>query len=92
MPGIDILQTGYAGCDVGVRGYQQPEMPRPLVLVDGRQVFVDDYSRTIWNNIPVNVDDIRQIVEVVKAAVFGAVWLQRGGGCGEYCHLQPPIR
>ena len=74
VPGIDILQTGYAGFDVGVRGYQQPEMPRLLVLVDGRQVFVDDYSRTIWNNIPVNVDDIRQI-EVVKgpsSALFGS--------------------
>ncbi|HEU5048160.1 MAG TPA: TonB-dependent receptor [Rickettsiales bacterium] len=74
VPGMDILQTGYAGFDVGVRGYQQPSMPRLLVLVDGRQVFVDDYSRTVWNNIPVNIDDIRQI-EVVKgpaSALFGS--------------------
>lgn len=74
VPGIDILQTGYAGFDVGIRGYQQPAMPRLLVLVDGRQVFLDDYSYTVWNNIPVNIDDIRQI-EVVKgpsSALFGS--------------------
>ncbi len=74
VPGMDTLQTGYAGFDVGVRGYQAPSMPRLLVLVDGRQVFIDDYSRTFWNNIPVNVDDIRQI-EVVKgpaSALFGS--------------------
>lgn len=74
VAGINLLQGGYAGFDLGVRGYQQPGMPRLLVLVDGRQVFVDDYSRTFWNNIPVNVDDIRQI-EVVKgpaSALFGS--------------------
>jgi outer membrane receptor for ferrienterochelin and colicins len=74
VPGLDILQTGFNNFDVGVRGYQQPFQPRLLVLVDGRQVFLDDYSRTAWDNIPVNVDDIRQI-EVVKgasSALFGS--------------------
>lgn len=73
IPGLDILQTGLSVFDVGVRGYRQPFQPRLLVLVDGRQVFLDDYSRTAWENIPVNVDDIRQI-EVVKgasSALFG---------------------
>lgn len=73
VPGLDILQTGLNVFEVGVRGYQQPFQPRLLVLVDGRQVFLDDYSRTAWENIPVNVDDIRQI-EVVKgasSALFG---------------------
>lgn len=74
VPGVDILRSGNAGYDVGVRGDQQVFQPRLLVLVDGRQVFIDDYSRTIWNNIPVNIDDIRQI-EVVKgpaSALFGS--------------------
>ena len=79
VPGMDILQSGYAGFDVGVRGYQQPSMPRLLVLVDGRQVFIDDYSRTIWNNIPVNVDDIRQI-EVVKGPVSALFGSNAAGG------------
>lgn len=74
VPGLDILQSGLNAFDVGVRGYQQPFQPRLLVLVDGRQVFLDDYSRTAWENIPVNVDDIRQI-EIVKgasSALFGS--------------------
>jgi outer membrane receptor for ferrienterochelin and colicins len=74
VPGLDILQTGENAYAIGVRGYQQPFQPRLLVLLDGRQVFVDDYSRTIWDSIPVNVDDIRQI-EVVKgasSALFGS--------------------
>lgn len=74
VPGLNILQSGVNVFDVGVRGYQQPMQSRLLVLVDGRQVFLDDYSRTAWENIPVNVDDIFQI-EVVKgasSALFGS--------------------
>jgi outer membrane receptor for ferrienterochelin and colicins len=73
VPGINILQGGRTGYDVGMRGYNQPFQPRMLILVNGRQVYIDDYSRTVWDNIPVNIDDIRQI-EVVKgpnAALFG---------------------
>jgi len=74
IPGLDVLRSGLAGYDIGVRGYQQPTQPRMLVLIDGRQVFLDDYSRTDWSNLPVNIDDIRQI-EVVKgasSALFGS--------------------
>ncbi len=79
VPGLDILQTGETGFDVGVRGFQQAFQPRLLVLVDGRQVFVDDYSRTLWDNIPVNIDDIRQI-EVVKGAASALYGSNAAGG------------
>jgi iron complex outermembrane receptor protein len=74
VPGLDVFRSSSVGYDVGVRGFAQPMQPRLLVLLDGRQVFQDDYSRTIWENLPVNVDDIRQI-EVVKgasSALFGS--------------------
>lgn len=79
VPGLDILQTGINAFDIGVRGYQQPFQPRLLVLVDGRQVFVDDYSRTFWDNIPVNIDDIRQI-EIVKGAASALFGSNAAGG------------
>jgi outer membrane receptor protein involved in Fe transport len=79
VPGLDILQTGATVYDVGVRGYQTPFQPRLLVLVDGRQVFIDDYARTLWDNIPVNVDDIRQI-EVVKGAASALYGSNAAGG------------
>jgi iron complex outermembrane receptor protein len=74
VPGLDILRSSSVAYDVGVRGYQQPMQPRLLVLLDGRQVFQDDYSRTIWENLPVNIDDIRQIEVVTGAssALFGS--------------------
>lgn len=79
VPGIDIFQSGVNSFDVGVRGYQQPFQPRLLVLLDGRQVFIDDYSRTVWSNIPVNIDDIRQI-EVVKGAASALFGSNASGG------------
>jgi iron complex outermembrane receptor protein len=79
VPGLDILESSANVYDVGVRGYQQPFQSRLLVLVDGRQVFIDDYSRTIWDNIPVNIDDIRQI-EVVKGAASALFGSNAAGG------------
>ncbi|MBV8061552.1 MAG: TonB-dependent receptor plug domain-containing protein, partial [Alphaproteobacteria bacterium] len=79
VPGLDIFQSSLNSYDVGVRGFQQPYQPRLLVLVDGRQVFLDDYSRTLWDNIPVNIDDIRQI-EVVKGASSALFGSNAGGG------------
>lgn len=74
VPGLDIFQASATGFDVGVRGYQQAMQPSLLVLIDGRQVFQDDYSRTVWENLPVNVDDIRQIEVVLgpASALFGS--------------------
>jgi iron complex outermembrane receptor protein len=74
VPGLDVMRSGLSAYDIGVRGYQQATQPRMLVVIDGRQVFLDDYSRTDWSNLPVNIDDIRQI-EVVKgasSALFGS--------------------
>ncbi len=74
VSGVDVLRTSLGNSDVGVRGHQMVFQSRLLVLIDGRQVFIDDYSRTVWNNLPVNIDDIRQI-EVVKgpaSALFGS--------------------
>lgn len=79
VPGLDIFQDSLNSFDVGVRGYQTAFQPRLLVLIDGRQVFVDDYSRTIWDNLPVNIDDIRQI-EIVKGAASALSGPNAAGG------------
>ena len=73
VPGIDVLNWSTDSSDVGVRGYDQPMSPRLLVLVNGRQVYLDHYGYTAWSTIPVQLSEIRQI-EVVKgpnAALFG---------------------
>ncbi|EGF91931.1 tonB-dependent Receptor Plug domain protein [Asticcacaulis biprosthecium C19] len=73
VPGIDVLNWSTYGADVGVRGYNQAMSPRLLVLVNGRQVYLDHYGYTAWQTIPVQLSEIRQI-EVVKgpnSALFG---------------------
>jgi len=71
--GIDTLEWGNDNIDVSIRGYDQAVSARLLVLVDGRQVYTDDYGYTPWSSIPVELGMIRQI-EVIKgpnSALFG---------------------
>src|ERR1700733_887738 len=71
--GVDTMEWGNDNIDVGVRGYDQAYSPRLLVLVDGRQVYADDFGYTPWSSVPVELDAIRQI-EVIKgpnSALFG---------------------
>ena len=73
VAGIDVLNHSAGQSDVSVRGYDQVSSPRLLVLVNGRQVYLDHYGLTAWATIPVQLDEIRQI-EVVKgpgSALFG---------------------
>ncbi|HKR88656.1 MAG TPA: TonB-dependent receptor, partial [Phenylobacterium sp.] len=73
VAGLDILPWSAAAADIGVRGYDTQMSPRLLVLVNGRQVYLDFYGYTAWSALPVRLEEIRQI-EVIKgpnAALFG---------------------
>ena len=73
VAGLDVLNWGAGASDVSVRGYDQAMSPRLLVLVNGRQVYLDHYGYTAWATLPVQLSEIRQI-EVVKgpnSALFG---------------------
>ncbi|MCQ4158678.1 TonB-dependent receptor [Roseomonas sp. GC11] len=70
---LDVNQYDTHDAAVGVRGYAIPNSPRLLVLLDGRQVYLDDYGRTVWHLIPVQLAEIRQI-EIIKgpnSALYG---------------------
>lgn len=73
VAGVDVLNHSAGQTDVNIRGYNQTSSPRLLVLVNGRQVYLDHYGMTVWATIPVQLSEIRQI-EVVKgpnSALFG---------------------
>jgi iron complex outermembrane receptor protein len=73
VTGIDVRHYSFGDSQVGIRGYDTPFNPRLLVLVDGRQVYLDYFGYVSWNAIPVQLDEIRQI-EIVKgpaSALFG---------------------
>ena len=73
VPGVDVRRYGLASAEVSIRGYNTVSNPRLLVLVNGQQVYLDDFGRTQWYALPVEIADIRQI-EVVKgpnSALYG---------------------
>ncbi len=71
--GVDVWRWSLGNADVAFRGYNQPMSPRILTLVNGRQVYLDFYGLTRWSNVPVALEEIRQI-EVIKgpnSALYG---------------------
>lgn len=70
---LDVQRFNAADYAVGVRGFATPATPRVLVLLNGRQVYLDDFGETVWSTLPVQLAEIRQI-EVVRgpnSALFG---------------------
>lgn len=65
--GIDYNRYGYGDGQVSIRGAATPYSPRLLVLVNGREVYLDSYGYTAWSTLPVQLEEIQQI-EVVKGA------------------------
>jgi outer membrane receptor for ferrienterochelin and colicins len=71
--GIDVNRFGATQYEVAVRGGTEAGNPRLLVLVNGRQVYLDHYGLTNWEGIGVTPEEIRQI-EVIKgpnSALYG---------------------
>lgn len=71
--GIDINRWTASQSEISVRGGVQTYNPRLLVLVNGRQVYLDHYGMTDWNLLGVQLEEIQQI-ELVRGpatALFG---------------------
>ncbi|WP_300532191.1 TonB-dependent receptor [Maricaulis sp.] len=71
--GINHNRFGFGDSQVSIRGEASGYMPRLLVLVNGREVYLDSYGYTAWSTLPVQLEEIQQI-EVVKgpqSALYG---------------------
>jgi outer membrane receptor for ferrienterochelin and colicins len=71
--GMDVTRYAFGDGQVSIRGAATGYTPRLLVLVNGREVYLDSYGYTAWSTIPVQLDEIQQI-EVVKgpqSALYG---------------------
>lgn len=71
--GMDVTRYSFGDSQVNVRGAATGYTPRLLVLLNGREVYIDSYGYTSWSAIPVQLDEIQQI-EVVKgpqSALYG---------------------
>lgn len=73
LSGINVRQYTETQMEVGIRGYNNAFNDLILVLINGRQIYVDFYGYVVWDSLPVQLSEIRQI-EIVKGpntALFG---------------------
>jgi len=74
VPGLDINIQSASNVNVSIRG-QGGLMPHNiLVMIDGRSVYEDFFAVTVWDSLPITLDDIKRI-EIIRgpgAALYGA--------------------
>ncbi len=71
--GVTADRNSVMSSDVALRGFNEGRSPRLLVLLNGRQVYMDYFGFANWAAIPVELSEIQQL-EVVKGpntALFG---------------------
>jgi len=65
IPGMEVMQTTGADFNVSMRGDNQLNANKLLVMVDGRSIYVDVQAQVYWKAIPVTLPEIKRI-EVLK--------------------------
>ena len=74
VPGVDVMRLGVGSADVSIRGFNQRVANKLLVLVDGRSVYEDFLGLTIYDELPIQLDEIERI-EIIRgpgSALYGA--------------------
>lgn len=72
IPGMEVMQTSGADFNVSVRGNNQDNANKLLVMVDGRSIYLDVQGTMNWKLLPVTLPEIKRI-EVLKGPA-SAVW------------------
>ena len=72
IPGMEVMQMNGAEFNVSVRGDNQPDSNKLLVMVDGRVIYNDVHGTVNWKLLPVTLPEIKRI-EVLKGPA-SAVW------------------
>jgi len=74
IPGMNVTQTGARDVQMTGRGSTNTLATTQLVLLDGRSIYLDFFGFVMWDFLPVNPAEIKQ-VEAVRgpgSAVWGA--------------------
>jgi iron complex outermembrane receptor protein len=74
VPGINITQVSARDVNITTRGATSTLATSQLALVDGRSLYLDFFGMVMWDLLPSNPHEIKQI-EVVRgpaSAVWGA--------------------
>lgn len=74
VPGVNVIQTSARDVNLSMRQGTSTLATSTLVLLDGRSIYLDFFGLVLWDLVPSNPADIKQI-EVVRgpaSAVWGA--------------------
>jgi iron complex outermembrane receptor protein len=74
VPGVNVAQTSARDINMTSRGSTNTLSNTQLVLLDGRSIYLDFFGIVLWDLLPVQATEIKQI-EVVRgpgSAVWGA--------------------
>ncbi|MGZ5494191.1 MAG: TonB-dependent receptor plug domain-containing protein, partial [Thermoanaerobaculia bacterium] len=74
VPGVNVTQISAREIQVTARAATNSLATSQLVLLDGRTLYLDFFGFVMWDFLPINVSEIKQI-EVVRgpgSAVWGA--------------------
>ena len=74
VPGVNVIQTSARDINLSMRQGTSTLATSTLVLLDGRSLYLDFFGLVLWDLVPSNPTDIKQI-EVVRgpaSAVWGA--------------------
>jgi iron complex outermembrane receptor protein len=74
VPGMNVTQVSARDVNITTRGATSTLATSQLALVDGRSVYLDFFGMVMWDLVPTNPHEIKQI-EVVRgpaSAVWGA--------------------
>jgi len=74
VPGVNITQVSARDINVTTRGATGTLATGQLALLDGRSIYQDFFGFVMWDFLPVNLNEIKQ-VEVIRgpaSAVWGA--------------------
>src|SRR4030095_5955430 len=61
VPGMNVTQVSAREVNITTRGATSTLSTSQLALVDGRSVYLDFFGMVMWDLIPTNPDEIRQI-------------------------------
>ncbi len=74
VPGVNVIQTSARDVNLSMRQGTSTLATSTLVMLDGRSIYLDFFGLVLWDLVPSNPADIKQI-EVVRgpaSAVWGA--------------------
>jgi iron complex outermembrane receptor protein len=74
VPGVNVIQLSARDVNVTSRQGTSTLSNSQLVLLDGRSIYLDFFGLVLWDFMPTNLSDIKQI-EVIRgpaSAVWGA--------------------